>query len=202
MSQRLISAARDERGVTMVEMLVVMLITGMILIAIGGMFISTLQVQRTVLALSEATNTAQLVARSVDDGVRNGVELRPVGTGTDGGQLLVVCTASASSATAKYSWQAWYWSPLGGGSLRTRIFDPGPPPVVPDATTLASWTLLLTNVTPYGAATVFSVDPARPGAVDVHFSTFGDDDTDATTIQFQTHLAPHPTYAPGTEPCS
>ncbi|HLU63496.1 MAG TPA: prepilin-type N-terminal cleavage/methylation domain-containing protein [Protaetiibacter sp.] len=196
MSARIV---RDERGVTMVEMIVVMLITSVILLAIGSMYISTLQVQRTVVALSESTNAAQLVARSVDDGVRNGVELRPLATGTDGGQLLVVCTAGAQAALS-HSWQAWYWSPEGAGTLRTKIFSPGLPPGVPDAATLATWTLLLTNVEPRGGG-VFSADPAS-GAVGVHFSTFGDD-TDATTIEFTTHLAPHPTPAsPSEEPCS
>lgn len=193
---------RDERGVTMVEMIVVMLITSVILLAIGSMYISTLQVQRTVVALSESTNAAQLVARSVDDGVRNGVELRPLGTGTDGGQLLVVCTAGAQE-NLDHAWQAWYWSPTDTGTLRTKTFPAGLPPAVPTASALATWTLLLTNVEPQGAGgVVFTTDPALPGAVAVQFSTFGDDTT-STTIDFTTHLAPHPTPAsPSEEPCS
>jgi len=192
---------RDDRGVTMAEMLVVMLITGMILIAVGAMYISTLQVQKTVVALTGSTNSAQLVASSVDKGVRNGVQLLPIETGTDGGQLLVVCTAGGTEPIT-YRWQAWYYSPLGTGTLRTTTFGQGLPPVVPDAEALATWTLLLADIEPRGAGgTVFSVDADDAERIDIQFSTFGDD-TDSTTIDFATHLAPHPEYAPGSEPCS
>ncbi|QEO09226.1 PulJ/GspJ family protein [Protaetiibacter larvae] len=192
---------REDRGVTMAEMLVVMLITTMILLAVGSMYIGTLRVEQTVVALSGSTNGAQLVARSIDDGVRNGVELRPIATGTDGGQLLVVCTAGAQAAIS-YKWQAWYYSPTGDGELRTKSFTTGLPPVVPDAAALETWTLLLTNIEPRGAAnTVFTLDASDDTKVTTQFSTFGDD-TDSATIDFATHLAPHPTYAPGSEPCS
>lgn len=198
---RLRRAIGDDRGITLAEMIVVMLVTSIILITVGSMYISTLHVEKTVVALSDTTNSAQLVARSIDEGIRNGVQIRPLASGGDGGQLLVTCTAGGAAAIT-YTWQAWYYSPTGDGTLRTRSFASGLPPVVPDAATLQTWTLLLTNIEPRGAAgTVFTLDPGDDTKVTTQFSTFGDD-TDSTTIDFVTHLAPHPTYAPGSEPCS
>ena len=191
---------RDDAGLTLVEMIVVMLVTSVILLAIGGMYISTLQAQKTVSSLTGTTNSAQLVARSIDDGIRNGVEIRPLTAGADGGQLLLVCTAGANAAI-DYTWQAWYYSPTGEGELRTKSFPKTAAPAAPNATNLSTWTLLVSGVNPRGAsAKVFTLDTDLTKAT-VQFATFGED-TDSATIDFSTHLAPHPTYAPGSEPCS
>jgi len=191
---------RDDAGVTLPEMIVVMLVTSVILLAIGGMYLSTLQAQKTVSSLTGTTNSAQLVSRSIDDGIRNGVEIRALASGADGGQMLLVCTAG-SKAAIDYAWQAWYYSPTGDGELRTKTFPKNSAPSAPNAASLASWTLLISNVKAQGpSSTVFTLNGDKNKAT-VQFSTFGED-TDSATIEFSTHLSPHPTYASGSEPCS
>lgn len=200
MIARLRARLRDDRGFTLSEMIIVGLITTIILLAIGGMYISTVRAQQTISVLTETTNSAQLSARSIDAGVRNGVALRPIETGADGGQLLVVCTVGASDAIT-HRWQAWYYSPENGGELRARTADPGTPPAVPDADELAGWTLLLSGVQPLdGATTIFAIDGDDESLVSVRFFTSGDD-TNSATIDFTTHLAPRPSTASESE-CS
>lgn len=201
MNRRLRVRLPDERGITLAETLVVSLITVLVLMAAGGMYISTLQAQRTVGELSESANSAQLVARSIDTGVRNAVIVKPIVSGPDGGQLLVVCSAGADPATPSYTWKAWYYSPDDEGELRTRTFSStAAPTAAPSSAALASWTLLLAGVEPRGAGdTVFGID--TDSRVSIRFSSTGGD-LDSTTIDFASNPAPHPTYAPGSEPCT
>ncbi len=199
MKPRLATRIADDSGITLAEVIVVSLVTVLILIAAGGMYISTVQTQRTVSELSESADSAQLVARSIDMGVRNAVIVKPLAAGADGGQLLVVCSAG-SAATVTYSWKAWYYSPAGNGQLRTKSFASTAAPTVPSASALAGWTLLLDGVKSGGSGgTVFAVDPDT-SRVSIRFSSVGGD-TDSTTIKFATNPAPHPTFATGSEPC-
>jgi len=194
-------ALHDDRGMTLPELIVASLVTVLVLIAAGGMYISTLQAQRTVSALSESATSAQLVARSIDAGVRNAVIVKPIVTGADGGQLLVVCSAGADPDSIGYAWRAWYYSPTGDGELRTKTFSGSSAPTAPTASALAGWSLLLRGVTADGSGgTVFGIDPGT-SRVSIRFTSVGDD-TDSTTIDFASNPAPHPSYAPGSEPCT
>lgn len=215
--RRRLDRLRDDRGFTLSELIVVGVVTTIILMAVGGMYLSTVQAERTISALSETTTSAQLAARSVDYGVRNGVVLRPLQEGPDDGQLLSVCTAGAGTAGAIYKWQAWYYSPGGGGQIRTRTFDKDAAPSVPDAGELAGWTLLLSGVerrpdpsAPSGdGLPVFSVESDDPDSTTAElakvstrfFATGGG--ADSATIDFTSRLAPHPVYSPSEpEPCT
>lgn len=204
MIRRLFAIARDERGLTLPELIVASMLTVVVLITVGGMYLSTLRVERVVDDLTSGASSAQLVARSVDAGVRNGVFFAPTPVVTDGTgmQLLVACTAGSAS-TASYSWQAWVYDPAGDGQLRTRTFAANAAPTMPTTATIQSWSLLATGIDPLGASdTVFgydaSVDPRR---VSIDFASTGDL-TDSATIHFETNLAPAPTYASGSEPCT
>jgi type II secretory pathway pseudopilin PulG len=215
--RRLLDRARDDRGYTLSEVIVVGVVTSIILMAIGGMYLSTVQAERTISALSETTTSAQLAARSVDYGVRNGVILLPLQDGTDGGQMVVACTTGADPKTLDHKWQAWYYSPANGGEIRTRTFGNSAAPSVPDADELETWTLLLAgverrpdpNVPPGDDLPVFSVtsdDPADPSAelveVSLTFFTTGGG-ANSTTIDFASRLAPHPAYSSSEpEPCT
>jgi len=196
----------NERGYTLAEMIVVSLVTTIILLAIGGMYISTIQAQRTVSMLTGTTDSAQLAARSIDAGVRNGVEIRPLASGVDGGQLLLVCTATAGEVI-DYRWQAWYYSPSGVGEIRTRTFFRTGAPSIPSSAELESWTLLLSGVDARGEdGTVFGTDPDDDALVTIRFSASGVGDgaenINSATIDFESRLAPHPSPAPGSEPCT
>lgn len=216
-ARRAVDRLRDDRGFTLSELIVVGVVTTIILMAIGGMYLSTLRAERTITALSETTTSAQLAARSIDYGVRNGVILRPLHDGADGGQLLAVCTAGAGEGVPVYTWQAWYYSPADGGQIRMRTFDKDAAPAVPSATELAGWTLLLSGVErrPDAAAPsgdglpVFSVESDDPDSdtaelveVSTRFFTTGGG-ADSATIDFTSRLAPHPVYsASEPEPCT
>lgn len=194
---------RGDDGFTLPELIIVGIITTLVLVAVGGMYISTLRAERIVNDLSETTTSAQLVARSIDNGVRNGVELTPVAVAPNSGQMFAVCTAGAGEAV-EYVWRAWYFGTSGDGEVRTRDFPSDAKPVSPSSADLATWTLLLTGVAPRsGSTSVFTVDGPSQNVATVAFDTKGGrTDTASATIEFAAHLAPHPTYAPGSEPCT
>jgi hypothetical protein len=200
--RRRLDRLRGDEGLTLPEVIVVSIVTTIILIAVGGMYISTLRTERVISDLSQGASSAQLVARSIDSGVRNGVILDSVRIGSDGGQMLAVCTAGAGT-TAAYSWRAWYYSPTGNGSIRSRDFASNAKPSVPSASQLSGWTLLLDGIDPRNGAGVFSVNEPNRTSARIAFAGEGArTDTMSATIEFAPNLAPHPTYAPGSEPCS
>lgn len=213
-SSRTRRVIRDDAGMTLPEVIIVSLITTLVLIAVGGMYISTVRTERVISNLTGSTSSAQLIARSIDAGVRNGVLVRPITSGGDGGQLLLVCSASADPTVnvddvddLEYRWRAWYYSPHGDGEIRERTFASDAAPVAPTLDELDEWTLLLSGVTPrIGDDEVFAVDTdAR--LVTVDFSALspaqvGGEAVNSATIQFDTTLAPLPAPAAGSEPCT
>ena len=204
MIRRISALVRDDRGLTLPELIVASMLTVVVLITVGSMYLSTLRVERIVTDLAEGASSAQLVARSIDAGVRNGTYFAstPVVTAGDGTQMLVVCAAGGASA-ASYTWKAWVYNPAGDGELRTETFAANSAPAMPSAAMLASWSLLATGIEPRNTGgTVFgyddSVDERR---VSIRFASIGDL-ADSATIDFETNLAPQASYAPGSEPCT
>lgn len=201
--------ARADEGVTLAEMIVVFLVTTLVLVALGNMYVGTIRTQQVIGDLSSAANGAQLSARSIDDGVRNAVDLRIEDAPSGDAQLVLACTAG-SAAAIEYAWTAWHYSPHDGGEIRTRTFPADAAPAFPTAATAATWTLLLDGVRPVDGALpagdVFGVDPADPDPAEpsillVAFDALADDD-ESTRVEFATTLAPHAEPTPGEERCS
>jgi prepilin-type N-terminal cleavage/methylation domain-containing protein len=183
MITRLRRRFREDAGFTMIELIVVVALLGAVFAAVGGMYISTLQVENQVSGDTSSANDGQLVARSIDEAMRNGSSFY-VTDGFDGGQLLVVRTAGAGSSLA-WSCAAWYYTPESGGEVRSRVQPDGSNIGVPGNTDLQSWSLLVSGLTASGP--VFT---AVDGVLQVAFETVDGEGRTTTTIAFASSLSP------------
>ena len=184
---RLRRRASEDAGFTIMELIVVALLTTLVLAAVGGIYISTIVAQQTVDGITGASNGGQLAARSIDSAVRNGSEYQI--TEDAAGQLLVVRTADADA-------DDWAGSARPGTTPR-RMAEASGPRRLPTARPsqcrpppeLATWTLLVSGVTSTAGVGIFASDPDIDTVVRVEFDTTADGD-DSTTIQFSTPLMP------------
>lgn len=144
----LIRQQRDD-GFTLIELLVSSILAIVILTIAGSILLSGLRTQETATSVTDATTSAQQVARSVQGGVRNASALSLTTGGDAGSEVLFarVLDSTANSATAHC--QAWYYTTQNGGAVytatsATAIAAPSGPPS-------GGWTLLATGVSPSAA---------------------------------------------------
>jgi len=147
-----------DAGFTLIELLVYISLAGIVLSIVGGMLISSLRAEASVRTASEATTLGQLIARSVQGGMRNASAAR-LTTNADNTQMLIVRTAGRG-ASVVWSCQAWFYDPINGGTFYTRTTTPATTIAVPTASTIGSWTLLGRGIATTGAP-VFAGIPTR-----------------------------------------
>jgi Tfp pilus assembly protein PilV len=147
-------SGRTDSGLTLIELMIAGLILSVVLLAIGGITIGILSAQRTVAAVTQTATAAQAAASEIAAGIRNSSDSRlSTPSGTD--QLLVVRTAGSQSSLS-WSCRAWYYS-AADGSIRSTVTADGTRIAAPNATQLATWALLVSDVTPRSGTGVFSV---------------------------------------------
>ncbi len=156
---------RHDSGLTLVEMLVASLILSVVLIAVAGMMISMFAAQRTVSAVTQATTAAQAAASNIATGVRNASDLSLTTPSGTTNQLLVVRTANNDVNTLTWSCKAWYFSST-DGSIRTKTTANGTKITAPAADQLATWTVLVDDVTPRSGAGIFT---AVAGGIEIAY---------------------------------
>jgi len=141
---------RDDSGITLVELLIYIMLAVVVFTIVGSILINSFRAQGQVRDGAQSASTAQLVAESVGQGVRNAsaLEVTTPGAGTT---MLRTRSIDGSSSGAWYC-QAWVWS---GGELRTTRSSTAIP--APDAATLSTWTLLASDVAAVGSTPIFSV---------------------------------------------
>jgi type II secretory pathway component PulJ len=142
---------RSERGITMIELLIASLLSVLVLLMVGGMLINSLTSQGRVLDETQASNTAQLAAKSITRSMRNASDLRltePIA----GEQLLEVRTAGTSTDAGVFLCQAWYYS---AGELR--MFRSNSAITAPTPAQLATWTLIGSGMQQVAGAPVFAL---------------------------------------------
>lgn len=144
--------ARSESGFTLIELMVYISLSVVVLIIVGGLLISSTRAERDVRAATEATSLGQLISRSVQAGVRNASHVRLLEI--DDTQLLLVRTAGGGTPLV-WSCQAWFYSPVGGGTLYAKKTTPAAQIVPPTPSGLASWAKLGEGLSATGAK-VFS----------------------------------------------
>jgi type II secretory pathway pseudopilin PulG len=186
----------DQSGFTLMEVIVSALLVTLVLAAVAGIYLSTVNTQQTVSGVTGSSNDAQLAARTIDTALRNGSSYE-ITAGSDGGQLLVVRSAG-SDAVLAWHCIAWYFSPLDGGSIRMSREADGTAIAVPSAATLATWTLLAAGVEAPGNI-AFSADINDDQLLVVSFATTEDGDG-STTINTASALSP--AASEETETCS
>lgn len=161
------SSADSEDGFTLIELMVTVLLLTLVLGVVAGIMISTMNTEKSVRSVTSATNSGQLVVRTVEQGVRNSQTMIPAGasapvpfsltTPTASDQLLIVRTVG-SAATISTTCSAWYYQ-ASSKTLRYKTSSSAIP--APAASVLASWTLLADGISPISAGTVFSQNNQR-----------------------------------------
>lgn len=158
---RLLTRARDDRGVTLVELMVYTVLMVVIIVIVGGILGAALRGQRDVAASASGSNSGQLVAQSISTGVRSATEIT-VKSVTTTTQMLIIRTPGKAS-TASPVCQAWYFTTDNGGAVYSTTSASSIP--TPTAAQLASWTKLASGVqlsTRAGAPTSILTADATP----------------------------------------
>ena len=119
---------------------------------VGGILIVSLTTQQSVTTTSLAASSAQLVADTVETGIRNSTAFT-LTTQPSGNQFLVARSAGAGSSP---SWEcvAWYYTAGASGSVH--YLHRATSIAAPSSSDLASWTLLGAGISPTQGSTIFS----------------------------------------------
>jgi Flp pilus assembly protein TadG len=139
----------DDSGFTLVELIIYSGLLVLVLIVMGGFFISTSVVGATVRTVTDAASTGQLIARSLDTAVRQASYLDVRSTSTY--QFLVVRTATTGT-TLGWRCEAWFWdkasSTVYTTSSAARIAQPTSAPT--------TWLILGSGITGIDGANLFT----------------------------------------------
>ena len=140
--------AKGNSGFSLIELLVASSVSILVLMLVGSLLTNSMRIGRDTRSVAEATDLGQLVARTVQSGVRNASKVSLTDTGST--QLLRVRTAGRAETPA-WLCQAWYYTPDAGGSIFMKVTSPAAPISAPTTATLSSWTKLGDGINPSGA---------------------------------------------------
>lgn len=154
------TAATGDRGATLVELLVYLIIMVILVTLIASTFIQGRGVQGDQQSLADASNDAQLAAATIERPIRNAASIQVDSSVIDGGgNLLVVKTRVGEPNNVASSWrcEAWFYD----SASRTIYATTGTPGssaatagfvAKPD---LSSWRQLIAEVDPVPGQPVF-----------------------------------------------
>lgn len=147
------SLREDDRGITLVELMVYIFLGVIVSTIVAGMLINALRVQVQVLDASTSADASTTLADSLGRGVRNSSDLAQ-STPAPGGTLIRSRSLDSTPATStslddRWVCLAWY-------AVEDRIYSRVSTAAIPDptSTTPAGWTLI--------ASDVEAVDPTTP----------------------------------------
>lgn len=147
----------DDSGMTLIELLVASLLLGFVLLAVGGVYISTIRTERHVDAVTTAATAAQSAATAVETSVRLATEVHLGGTGN----RLAVARVPGSGSTVTFNCVAWYYDNTGDGALWMRSFPDDTAVATPSTEQLTDWTRLVAGIRPSAGPTIFGFDGKR-----------------------------------------
>lgn len=159
----------DQRGFTLVELMISTGLTLIVLVIAGGVLISGLRTQEIAHSVTDAANTAQLIVHSVQAGVKNASAITVSSNTTTGTQLLLVRTVSSDPASTAPSCQAWYYTPANGGAVYTKKTTPATAITVPSGGPQGVWTILGSGVSPADPITGKVFNAPNGGRVELKF---------------------------------
>lgn len=159
----------DQRGFTLVELMISTGLTLIVLVIAGGVLISGLRTQEIARSVTDAANTAQLIVHSVQAGVKNASAITVSSNTTTGTQLLLVRTVSSDPASTAPSCQAWYYTPANGGAVYTKKTTPATAITVPSGGPQGVWTILGSGVSPADPITGKVFNAPNGGRVELKF---------------------------------
>ena len=151
---------RSEKGITLVELMIYMLLSLIVLAVVGGVLVTGLRTQATVRTVTDATTTAQQIATSIQSGVRNASAVTVVSPATAGSQMLIARVVGMDPASTAATCQAWYYTPSNGGALYMKKTSPASVIAVPSSDPPSGWSLLGVGVTPSSSGGAVFTAPA------------------------------------------
>jgi type II secretory pathway pseudopilin PulG len=160
---------RDERGFTLVELMISTGLTIIVLVITGGILISGLRTQEIARTVTNAANTAQQIVHSVQAGVKNASAITVNSDPVTGTQLLLVRTTSSDPNSTAPSCQAWYYTPSNGGAVYTKKTTPATAITLPTGGPQGVWTILGTGVSPADPITGKVFNAPNGGRVELKF---------------------------------
>jgi type II secretory pathway pseudopilin PulG len=163
----------SERGFTLIELLVYMSLMVVVLGLVGGMLVSSSLAQTSVRTAVQTANDAQIVSRSIANGIRNASAFK-VSAPSPETELLVARIAGGETAIS-WSCQAWYFD---GSQMYTTRRSPASAIVAPTAESLSAWSALGDTLSPAGSGKIFT---ASGFSVLLAFSV-GTNDNDSPVI--------------------
>lgn len=193
----------DERGLTLVELLVSSMISILLLALIGSLFIRTLLVQDEVQATTTTTNDAKVqfddlqtsVRLAVETDVRSAAAMTTVPASGRGDVLVVKSRKNEGAVTAVSTWRCVGWYLASDGSLRRKSVAAQSTGTPATATDPSTWPVVATDVSGISGTSPFLLlDPAAdvdawyPGSVTVnlHFEA----DRSNTPVTLSSTIAP------------
>lgn len=159
----------DERGFTLVELMISTTLSIIVLVIAGGVLLSGLRTQEIARTVTNATNTAQQIVHSVQTGVKNASAITVTSDPVSGTQLLLVRTVSSDPDSTAPSCQAWYYTPANGGAVYTMKTTPAAAISLPSGGPQGVWTILGTGVSPADPVTGKVFNAPSGGRVDLKF---------------------------------
>lgn len=189
-----LTRARDDDGITLVELLIYTFLAVIVLTIVGSILINSLRAESQVRDAAQSTSTAQLIAESLGRGVRNASAVELSAPTAD--SLLLRTRSIDASASGSWYCHAWIWS---GGELRTTRSSTAIN-AAPDSAALAGWTLLATDVEQVGGAPLFSLG-ADQRSVDVRLTVGVGDGVPVLIDSVMVAQQPIPATGKVTAPC-
>lgn len=158
-----------ESGFTLVELLVTATLSIIVMSIAGGFLINGLRTQEMSSTVTDAANTAQQIVRSVQAGVKNASALTVTSDSVAGTQLLIARTISTNPSSTAASCQAWYYTPLKGGTVYTMRTTPAAPISLPSGGPEGLWMTLGTGISPADPTTGKVFNAPSGGRVELKF---------------------------------
>ena len=160
---------KDQRGFTLVELMISTGLTLIVLVIVGGILISGVKTQEIARSVTDAANTAQQIVHSVQAGVKNASAITVNSNAISGTQLLLVRTVSSDPNSTAPSCQAWYYTPASGGSVYTKKTTPATAITLPTGGPQGVWTILGSGVSPADPNTGKVFNAPNGGRVELKF---------------------------------
>lgn len=151
MTMQTTEGRRTDAGLTLVELTIAMALSVLILGVAVGLFASAAKSQTTISDRSNASTSAQLVMRSLTQGIENASEFTVQASGSD---LMVVARTASTGTTLTWKCRAWYYQ-ASSRTVRTTTTADGTKILLPTSAQLGSWGRLATGVQPVGTNPIF-----------------------------------------------
>lgn len=148
---RLLRGNRGDSGMTLIELSIAAALSILIIGIAFGLFASAAKSQNTISNRTAASTSAQLMMRSLTQGIENASEFTVQTSGSD---LMLVARTAGSGSTLVWNCRAWYYQ-ASTNTFRTTTTADGTKILLPTAAQLATWTYLAGGVSPVGTTPIF-----------------------------------------------